>query len=661
MKRKLALLLTITLTAAAIPFSAAAASTDAPADEVVEEVAEVETTTSETDNSQAEDETGTTVSDPVTEDLAVPQEGSQQFPEEEIVLPPEEGSSEETPVSTDENTPESTDDLTGESSENGEEILAEELEEAEAGTIPKITAAGWDYFNNGWHLYYVDPADNKLKARKSEWVDFPADSTVTKPDISVVLTDASTTNAASTGTQNHTLNIVAGSHFFDADGNYAISGPFKTTDKGIQYFDKDGFIQTGWVMYDGVWHYFEEDTGLIVSGWKYLKEDEKVRSQETNKKVTLKKGWHYFDETGVQVVEKVVMTPDKGLQFFDPDGVRKVGFQRWDGQWYCFDKTTGAIIDGWKYCKSDKKATNYKTGGTYTFKAGWHYFDSQGHHFKKGLYDTPDKGTQYFNAYGVRKVGYIKIDGKWYHFKKETGMDKGLVYLSAKTVSGTKFGKGYHYFDPETGEHKTKVWRTIDGERYRFGDDGAAYTGWAKISGVYYHFTSKGVMEKSKTVSGIKLGSDGKATVSGAKAEMIIKVQNKSSSTSWLCCTDKDNHKVGIFKGYKGHWELVKYWPVAVGAWVNGKSKTPSGDYRIAYKQYRMTHLTSFYYVSWTTAGVGYHSQLYSINVYSHHNPIVDHSMSCHISNGCMRLYLDNAIWIYNNVPTNSAVYIYGR
>ena len=656
MKRNLALLLTLALTAAAIPFSAPAYAADVPSEEISAEAGEAGFSTPETTTAPSAEVENVTDS--------APQETADPAAETDDPAPPAPGPSpEEIPV------PETgTEDETGdaapaadESSEEIEDLAVGELEEADLGTVPMISAAGWYYYNGGWHLYYVDSKDKVLKQHASEWMEFTADQTVTKPDISVIVSDVSTAEPAPVAAQNQTLTIIRGRHYFDADGNFAINGPFKTPDAGIQYFDKDGFIQTGWVIYDGKWHFFEEKTGLLTYSWKYLKEDIKVKSQETGKKVTIKTGRHFFDENGDQVVENVILTPDKGLQFFDPDGVRKTGYQRFDGYWYYFEKETGAIIDGWKYVKTDKKAVNYKTGGTYTFKAGWHFFDAQGRHFKKGIYNTPDKGIQYFNAYGVRKVGYIKIDNKWYHFKKETGMDKGIVWLSAKTVNGTTFGKGNHYFDPSTGVHVTNAWVEEGGNRYRLGSDGTALTGWQKIDGAYYHFTTKGIMEKSRTVSGITLGANGKATVSGPQAEMTIRVQSLSSNTGWLCCTDKDNHKVGIFKGYKGSWTLVKYWPVVVGAWYQGKSKTPSGNYRIAYKQYRMTHLTSFYYVSWTSAGVGYHSKLYSINVYSPNNPIVDNSMSVHISNGCMRLDLANAKWIYDTVPNNSAVHIYGK
>ena len=681
MKRKLALLLIATLTAAAIPFSAPALAAGMPSEEAAAEAGEAGLSMPESsDLSPAEEETVPGVSgqdkeDPPVqpEDAGPPAEAEDSSetdhvpaPADQVLSPedipmeaPEPGPGPEEDLSREETVP----DESSESQEISEDLEMAELEYAGAGTLPKITAAGWYYYNEGWHLYFADPKDRALKQHLSEWVDFPADQTVTGPDISPVLSDASAGDPAAVPIQPQTLTLTVrkGKHYFDADGNFAIAGPFGTPDAGIQYFDADGFIQTGWVIYEGIWHYFDKKNGLLTYDWKYLSADVRVKSQETGKNVTIKKGRHFFDEKGGGVRDNVIQTPDKGLQFFDSDGVRKVGYQKCGDYWYYFEKETGALINGWKNIKTDKKAVNYRTGGTYTFKAGLHFFDAQGHHFKKGLCETPDKGTQYFNAYGVRKVGYIMIDGKWYHFKKDTGMDRGIVWLSAKTVSGTSFGKGYHYFSTSTGVHVTNAWADFEGNRYRLGSSGAALTGWQKLDGAYYHFNTKGVMEKNKSVNGISLGGDGKASVSGVQVEMMLRVQSVSSKTGWLCCTDKDNHRAGFFKGYKGSWTLVKYWPVTVGAWVQGKSRTPSGTYRVAYKQYRMTHLTSFYYVTWTSGGVGYHSKLYSINVYSPDNPIVDNSMGVHISNGCMRLDLENAKWVYNTIPNNSAVLIYGK
>ena len=83
-------------------------------------------------------------------------------------------------------------------------------------------------------------------------------------------------------------------------------------------------------------------------------------------------------------------------------------------------------------------------------------------------------------------------------------------------------------------------------------------------------------------------------------------------------------------------------------------------------KLYRMTHFTSFYYVSWTSAGVGYHTPLYSISLHSVSastkpvDPVIGGSGG-HRSNGCMRLHYANAVWQYNKLPKGTWVWMYGK
>jgi hypothetical protein len=250
MKRKLALLLITTLTAAAIPFSAPAYAADAPSEETVTETGEAglpapESTTPTSAEEEEETVPGGSVQeaeDPPaqaeetdvpaqTEDIDVPAP-AEETPagEEDAGSSDEVLSPEDIPMETPDPEPglieETSDEETvpDESSEEIEDLEAAELEDAEAGNLPKITAAGWYYFNGGWHLYFVDPKDKVLKQHVSEWVDFPAEQTVSGPDISVVLSDASTTDPGAVTTQTQTLVVRRGKHFFDKETTNAIRG-----------------------------------------------------------------------------------------------------------------------------------------------------------------------------------------------------------------------------------------------------------------------------------------------------------------------------------------------------------------------------------------------------------------------------------------------------
>ncbi|MCD8365946.1 MAG: hypothetical protein LUC83_09125, partial [Clostridiales bacterium] len=77
-------------------------------------------------------------------------------------------------------------------------------------------------------------------------------------------------------------------------------------------------------------------------------------------------------------------------------------------------------------------------------------------------------------------------------------------------------GSKTYYLDTETGVRKTG-WVTVDGDTYYFrkktGSVGVMATGWLKISGKYYYFdTTTGVMQTDQRIGKYILGSDGVCT-----------------------------------------------------------------------------------------------------------------------------------------------------
>jgi len=124
---------------------------------------------------------------------------------------------------------------------------------------------------------------------------------------------------------------------------------------------------------------------------------------------------------------------------------------------------------------------------------------------------TDSDGKKYYYINNVKLTGRQTIDGKKYYFSKTTG----VMVTGWKTLS-----KKLYYFDPTTGVMATG-WKTIDGKRHYFNKDtGVVITGWKtiskkkyyfdpgkngaavagvakKISGYYYLFDAKGVMQKS--------------------------------------------------------------------------------------------------------------------------------------------------------------------
>lgn len=134
--------------------------------------------------------------------------------------------------------------------------------------------------------------------------------------------------------------------------------------------------------------------------------------------------------------------------------------------------------------------------------------------------------------------------------------------------------------------------------------------------------------------------------------EMLSRANNYSSSTQYIILVNRRTHKVGIFQGRQGSWSLVKYWDCADGA---PGTPTVSGVFTIAAKGYYFDSGASRCY--WWTQFYGnylFHSVLYNKN-----GTLRDGRVGMALSHGCVRLQINNAKWIYDNIPSRTKVVIY--
>ena len=125
------------------------------------------------------------------------------------------------------------------------------------------------------------------------------------------------------------------------------------------------------------------------------------------------------------------------------------------------------------------------------------------------------------------------------------------------------------------------------------------------------------------------------------------------SFTNYFITVDLSNHWVCVFSGKKGSRTLEKSWPCSTGA---SDSPTPTGEYTTDYKQYEFGDGYSCYYA---TAFIGYTYLFHSVPYYKDTFTIKDGRLGQSVSEGCVRLSIDNARWIYNNIPSGTKVKIY--
>lgn len=125
-----------------------------------------------------------------------------------------------------------------------------------------------------------------------------------------------------------------------------------------------------------------------------------------------------------------------------------------------------------------------------------------------------------------------------------------------------------------------------------------------------------------------------------------------SSLTPYLILVNRGEHKVGVFQGWQGNWNCIQYWDCA-----NGKASTPTvgGVFQIGSRGYYFDSGGSRCY--WWTQFCGdylFHSVLYNIN-----GTLQDGRVGMALSHGCVRLQIENAKWIYDNIPSGSTVVVY--
>lgn len=137
-----------------------------------------------------------------------------------------------------------------------------------------------------------------------------------------------------------------------------------------------------------------------------------------------------------------------------------------------------------------------------------------------------------------------------------------------------------------------------------------------------------------------------------AYGSMATKANWYSSTTPYLILVDCSNHKVGIFKGFKGSWSCEKYWDCADGA---PSTPTVKGTFTVGSRGYYFN--SGAYRCYWWTQF--YNDYLFHSVLYNWSGVLQDGRVGMALSHGCVRLQIDNAKWIYDNIPTGTTVVVY--
>ena len=404
-------------------------------------------------------------------------------------------------------------------------------------------------------------------------------------------------------------------YYFGADG-LAVAGRQKIED--CWYFFDDGCrMQTGWVTWkNGTKSFFDWD-GRALTGWrsfngvKYYFDPSTAMSLRWSQK--LDGSWYYFDSDS-KMVKGWVTWKNGTKSFFDWDGRALTGWRSFNGVKYYFDPSTAMSLR-W----------SQKLDGR------WYYFDSASR-MTRGIVTWKDGTKSYYDSQGRETGGWIQSDGAWYYFDWSDG--KAVRWHQ-------KIDGHWYYFDSDYQMHKGWLkWSGVQKWSYFYSNGQQAF-GTQIIGGYRYVFDSNGETS-AKPV-----------TLPAGQLAMWNKAQNYYSNTNYIILVNSRTHKVGVFRGSSYNWEPVWYWDCTTGA---PGSPTVKGTFTVGSRGksfgsgYTCWYWTQFY------GNYLFHSVLYQPGSMSH---IQDGRLGISASHGCVRLDIECARWIYNNIPRGTRVVSY--
>ena len=412
------------------------------------------------------------------------------------------------------------------------------------------------------------------------------------------------------------------------DGSRAIG--WLTIDGQLYWFDADGWrADNGWYDIDGERYWFDADGHFYANGWFVID------------------GHHYnFDENG-HLRHDCFIEYKNNLYYLTSDGTASKGWLKLDGATY-YSGSDGALL------RNKGKQIDGK----------WYYFNSD---YKMRVNDYIYTGGYYywFGSDGALAIGWFQVGGSWYYAGSDGRMYRNQ-YLSYE-------GNMYYFGNNCKAVKVTGTWVNYNGNRYYRFTNGTYAGGWTSINGNWYYFhpTNKFLFTSRRIKYDNKfyyVGSDGAAYWSrkapdgstiNAHGERVsgpvdTKAQGYSSSTGYLILVSYDYHTVNIFTGKRNNWKLTQCFPCSMG---KSSTPTPRGTYYTTGRTYSFgdSDHTCYYATGYIGMTYLFHSVLYYPGTYN----VKDGRLGLNISNGCIRLYIEDAKWIYDTVPLNTTVVIY--
>lgn len=548
---------------------------------------------------------------------------------------------------------------------------------------------GWALVNGSWYWFDNSPyaSESCWKYINGQWYHFDAEGIMQVGTLATP--DGSLWHANSSGA------MIAGNNgWVWSEGAWywvAPSGKLSTGwvwDGGWYWLDpKTGATATGWVKTGSAW-YLMDGSGKMLTGWQwrgawfYLNPSGDlhtgwlwdngwywidVNSGMATSWVNDNGTWYHCSASGIMQSNAWVLD-EKGLwHWADGSGAMKNGWLLYKGTWYYLDPedahhttVTGlkTIAENDYYFQSDggMKANEWVVLDSETSQA--RYASASGALTGNATIENnaillTDKegsplsgwvsiGGRWFYATpknGKAATGWLNDNGTWYYLDSQGAMQTGWLctgdawYLLGSTgamQTGWQYvGETWYYLDPSSGAMRTG-WLNDNGTWYYLYGSGAMATGWMYVDGAYYYLNGNGAWDPNAD-------------------PMYWRAQGYYSNTNWLILCDTTRNELCIYWGRQGNWKLQKYWTCSTGAW---STPTVLGEFTVGAKGYVFGSGFSCYYYTQFYGDYLFHSVTYYQNTFN----VMDGRLGMNLSHGCVRLQIDNAKWIYDNIPYGTKV-----
>lgn len=272
------------------------------------------------------------------------------------------------------------------------------------------------------------------------------------------------------------------------------SGFQKDDDGSVFYYDEKGNQVHGQKNIDGNWYLFDENTGIMQTGFKDIKSQSKTVYYASNGQMQygqqrISNHWYLFDDiTGAMKTGLQYIKSQNKLALYASNGQMQYGMQKVGGKNYSFNRTTGAL----------------QAVGQKNINGRWYLFDNKGYVLSGFQRIGNQHKTVYYDVNTAQmQYGQKHINGSWYLFDNVTGaMKTGLQFIEGqkKLVFYGSDGKMRYgvqrirnkkfSFNRTTGALEATGQQNINGHWYLFDNKKQIQTGFQKISNqnktVYY-------------------------------------------------------------------------------------------------------------------------------------------------------------------------------